>query len=351
MSRRVRTAAAACRLTMDWLTTTASRLLEQLVAVLRYPIVPEQRLFYLYVLSSLGFALVLYLRSEQRDDDVAQGTGLMRGLARFVFPPAVWSHSSAWVDVRYFVPHQMLRLWIYSQVVVAAAVGGNLAVTGFFQSAFGEPGLVPATQGSLPMIAAYTLASVVALDFSAFLMHLCQHKFPLLWAFHKVHHSAEVLHPLSNYREHPVDNVCYALVTGSSLGMVNAGFAFVFNVTPQALVTPLLGIGLAGFLYNILGYHLRHSHLWLRWPGVWVYVFGCPAHHQIHHSCEPQHIDRNFAFVLPVWDVIFGTFYMPSDRDPLTFGLGDGSEPKYKSLWSLYTLPFIDLAKRVRLWH
>ncbi len=109
---------------MDWIVAAAGRLAEQFVAVLRYPILPEQRLFYLYLLSSLGFALALYFRSGQRASDSAQGVGLLRGLVRYVFPPSVWSHSSAWVDVRYFIPHQMLRLWIYSQVVVAAAVMG-----------------------------------------------------------------------------------------------------------------------------------------------------------------------------------------------------------------------------------
>ncbi len=61
----------------------------------------------------------------------------------------------------------------------------------------------------------------------------------------------------------------------------------------------LLGVPVLMFMFNLLGYNLRHSHIWLRWPGKWAMIFGSPAHHQIHHSCHPDHIDKNFAFMFP----------------------------------------------------
>ena len=100
--------------------------------------------------------------------------------------------------------------------------------------------------------------------------------------------------------------------------------------------------------YNLLGYNLRHSHIWLRWPGILSKVFGSPAHHQVHHSCHPDHIDRNFAFIFPLWDVLFGSFCLPADDRDLRFGLGNGEESTFRSCLGLYLLPFRNLVRRYR---
>ena len=60
----------------------------------------------------------------------------------------------------------------------------------------------------------FTLLLQLVTDFTSYLMHLAQHRVPALWAFHRVHHSALVLNPFSNYREHPIDNLGYAITNG-----------------------------------------------------------------------------------------------------------------------------------------
>ena len=161
-----------------------------------------------------------------------------------------------------------------------------------------------------------------------------------------MHHSAEVLNPLSNYREHPIDNVVYAAVLAIGAGTTAGVFQSLFGVEPS--LVNILGINSGAFLFNISGYHLRHSHIWLRWPGPLAYLFGCPAHHQIHHSCKPEHINKNMAFIFPVWDLLFGTFYLPKQREELVFGIGDGTEAEYKSFLSIYFRPFTELFNRRR---
>jgi sterol desaturase/sphingolipid hydroxylase (fatty acid hydroxylase superfamily) len=157
-----------------------------------------------------------------------------------------------------------------------------------------------------------------------------------------------VLHPLSNYREHPVDNLYYAVVTGVAAGLTLGSFELLFGVQPLSLVIPVFGIGFLAFAFNFFGYNLRHSHIWVRWPGLLAYLFGCPAHHQIHHSCKPQHINKNMAFMFPIWDVLFGTFYLPAEKEELEFGLGDGTEEEYRGYFSIYVLPFLSLIRRFR---
>ena len=312
----------------------------QFVAVLRYPLDPGQRVYFIYLLSATGLAALVYLRHRRQSDSAPASLASFIG---FLLPRKVWSDPSAWLDVRYFFFHQMIRLLIYGgflagSVVLSAELAGNAL------------GILLGRD--LPLRSDFTAGGTLTLllvmvlinDFGAFLMHYLQHKSPLLWEFHKVHHSATVLHPLSNYREHPVDNLAYALVFGLGAGVVSFGWGLAFGYLPEPVL--LLGGSVVTFLFNLFGYNLRHSHVWLSWPGVTAKLFGSPAHHQVHHSCHPDHIDRNFAFIFPIWDVLFGTFCLPGDDRDVRFGLGTGEEREFRSCLGLYLLPFLKLARR-----
>src|SRR6185503_550916 len=50
-----------------------------------------------------------------------------------------------------------------------------------------------------------------------------------------------------------------------------------------------------------------------------------PAFHHWHHSAEREAIDKNFAVHTPLWDRLFGTYYLPG-RWPAAYGLADGRE-------------------------
>jgi hypothetical protein len=48
------------------------------------------------------------------------------------------------------------------------------------------------------------------------------------------------------------------------------------------------------------------------------------AHHQLHHSVNPAHFDKNFGFALAIWDWAFGTLAIPAKmRQLIVFGVGD----------------------------
>jgi sterol desaturase/sphingolipid hydroxylase (fatty acid hydroxylase superfamily) len=72
--------------------------------------------------------------------------------------------------------------------------------------------------------------------------------------------------------------------------------------------------------------------------GFLRYVIAEPRFHRIHHSLEERHFEKNFAFMFPMWDVIFGTAYFPGrDEYPKT-GLADQREPR--SVLSYLINPF-----------
>jgi sterol desaturase/sphingolipid hydroxylase (fatty acid hydroxylase superfamily) len=84
---------------------------------------------------------------------------------------------------------------------------------------------------------------------------------------------------------------------------------------------------------------VRHTHMKLSY-GPWLNsVLLCPHFHQLHHSIDPRHYDRNFGQVLSVWDRLFGTLLRPRENEDFTFGLVHSEHDEYQSLGRLYWVP------------
>lgn len=141
-----------------------------------------------------------------------------------------------------------------------------------------------------------------------------------LWKIHAVHHSSEDLDWLSSVRVHPLNEAIGAVLR--TLPLVLLGFS------PAAVA------GLA----PLLTLHALLLHANVDWDfGRLRTVVASPVFHRWHHSRDPEAIDRNFAGLFPVWDLIFGTWYMPRDRMPCDFGV---HEPTPDTLWGQIAYPF-----------
>lgn len=175
-------------------------------------------------------------------------------------------------------------------------------------------------------------------DFGFFLHHWFFHKIPFLWEFHKVHHSAEVLTPLTDFRAHPVELLSYGLAKGVGIGLVQGIFCYAAN-SELSLVT-IMGFNYVLFAYFSMGYALRHSHFWISYGPVLSRFFISPAQHHIHHSEEEKHWDKNFGGVFAIWDWMFGTLYIPKQKEDLKFGLGEEENREFLSVTSFYIRPF-----------
>jgi sterol desaturase/sphingolipid hydroxylase (fatty acid hydroxylase superfamily) len=301
---------------------------------------PSQRIFFLYIATSVLVAFAVYQmhRKSKRGDPAAAGS-----FVAFLFPKSVWAHPSAWLDLRYFFFHKLIGHFLLFGLLAFMSATSFRWITG--QSVASIP-VNTGASASLLLTVGYILVTVLVADLIGYSVHYLQHKIPVLWEFHKVHHSAEVMHPISNYREHPVDNLGYSLCIGVGYGVV---IGLSHNLIGYLPNTPtILGVPLLMFLFNIMAYNLRHSHIWLRWPGRWSMVFPSPAHHHVHHSCHPDHFDKNFAFMFPFWDVIFGTYIMPEDNRDVKFGVAGMKSMEMDSCWKLYAIPFVKAGKRLR---
>jgi sterol desaturase/sphingolipid hydroxylase (fatty acid hydroxylase superfamily) len=141
-------------------------------------------------------------------------------------------------------------------------------------------------------------------DFFGYWQHRLFHR-SRLWPFHAVHHSSRELDWLSSVRLHPVNDIGAKLIQAVPLVILG------FNLTTVALYAPITTF------YAIM------VHANLRWDlGPFRTVFVSPAFHRWHHTKAEEGLDKNFAGGLPLWDILFGTFYMPR-RQPEVFGIDD----------------------------
>lgn len=203
-------------------------------------------------------------------------------------------------DAQYFfLAHALVQLLSVLVVAPVVHVGALIA----------HPGVQGAVQ-ALPWLVQFALCVLLA-DLAQYGVHRAFRAMPLLWRFHKVHHSVEVMDWLAGSRLHLVDVIATrGLVL---LALVLAGFA-------QSAVYAYLA--LVSFHAVFIHANFAPRAAWLeRWVAM-------PRFHHWHHGIEPEARDVNFAVHLPVIDRVFGTYHMPEGRWPSGYGLADERAPE-----------------------
>ena len=131
--------------------------------------------------------------------------------------------------------------------------------------------------------------------------HVVRHKVGAFWAFHSIHHSQSKLNFFTEYRSHVFDDVLKWTLEAVPLVLLQHGIVDVLTI-------------------NRLRYWhttVYHSNICSNY-GVLRYVLVTPQSHRIHHSCAPEHQDKNFGLTFSLWDHLFGTQYRRYDEYPET---------------------------------
>jgi sterol desaturase/sphingolipid hydroxylase (fatty acid hydroxylase superfamily) len=149
-----------------------------------------------------------------------------------------------------------------------------------------------------PLLAQLVLALVVA-ELPKYWLHRLEHEWAPLWRIHATHHSAQRLYWLNAGRFHPIDiGLDYLLGVGTLL---------------------LLGCGDAVIALFILvsGVHgvFQHANLPLR-CGPLNWFFSMAELHRWHHMPDAARSNHNYGQNLIVWDVVFGTRFLPAREQP-----------------------------------
>ena len=298
----------------------------------RAPLDPGHLFYVGFVASSLAIAMVVR---------AARGSELP--LREFLFPARLYGTRAFRLDLLFALVNQAL----YGVLVTGAALGVGRAADAIAAAAAGL-GIAPPDLAFGPVAAAgLAVALFLARDLGVYAAHALQHRVPVLWAFHKVHHTTTALTPLSALRAHPVDDVLGHALSASLVAAVGGGFRFAFGdaVTPAALAST----GVAVFWFHLAGHHLRHSHVWLSY-GPWLgRVLVSPAAHQLHHSRAPHHWNKNLGQFLAIWDGLFGTLCLPGRApEAIEYGVSEAEDARFTTLARLYFLPFADAARYAR---
>ena len=175
------------------------------------------------------------------------------------------------------------------------------------------------------------IISVALYDLVTYWIHRATHKVPLLWRFHRVHHSDTTLDASTFLRFHPLE---LTLVFGTG------------NILTAGLFgTDLFSMVLYYFVLNIFVF-FEHSNLhystWLDKTLGWIFV--TPNQHKVHHEQDQQYTDSNFADIFILWDRLFGTYrYKPVKS--INFGLKEFEEEEKQGPWYQIRLPFLNVKR------
>jgi len=181
-------------------------------------------------------------------------------------------------------------------------------------------------------IALLTLLPLALSDLWMSATHRLEHRVAFMWQFHKVHHSEHQLNVMSTFRDHPLQHLWRSFVPMFATSLI-------LHLNP--------GNGIQTASYSVVFLYflstLAHSNLRLELP--WLdRILVTPQVHRIHHSVSPEHIDRNYVDVFPIFDMMFGSYVAPRRGEFPDTGLV--SQERIETFWATQASPFLGFWKR-----
>jgi len=163
---------------------------------------------------------------------------------------------------------------------------------------------------------------ILLADFLRYWLHRASHEFMLLWQLHAVHHSPNKLYWLNVGRFHPLEKAVQ----------------FLFDALPFIILGVDQSVLSLYFVFYAVNGYFQHSNIDLRF-GWLNYLISSPELHRWHHSKKVEESNRNYGNNIIIWDVLFGTYFLPKDRMVDDLGLKNSLYP-HSFLGQLKT-PFI----------
>ena len=295
---------------------------------------PKKRVFVAYIAISIliAFAWFIFLRKYS-----------LRGAFKKIFDKKIFFSKSAKSDYKVFLINQLIMMtvspFLITQLTIATALYFYFHTIDWLS--------VGMFKDTLPIIViiTFTTFQFTIDDFSKYIVHRFMHKWPVLWALHKVHHSATVLTPMTVFRTHPLEGIIFSLRSAITQAIGISLFFYLFG-NLVSLYT-IVGVNVFVFVFNILGSNLRHSHIGIRYWKWLEYIFISPAQHQLHHSVAFEHHDKNFGAALAVWDWLFGSLHHSVEFETLHLGIKKDQKETTHNLRNLYFDPINEIKKHI----
>jgi ornithine lipid hydroxylase len=147
-------------------------------------------------------------------------------------------------------------------------------------------------------VAIQVALALITSQFGEYWGHRAMHEIPLFWRFHATHHSIGRLHWLSAARVHPIDTIVMYVISLTPL--------LILGVPDKTLIFFTTWVALRGVL--------QHCNVRMK-LGPLNYIISMGEVHRWHHSVNLKESNSNYGNNIMFWDIVFGTFYYPQDRE------------------------------------
>ncbi len=173
------------------------------------------------------------------------------------------------------------------------------------------------------------LITFVFLDLSIYIQHAMFHVIPVLWRFHRVHHSDMDCDITTGLRFHPVEILLSIIIKIVSIALLGA---------------PVLAVILFEVVLNLMSM-FTHSNISMNpvFERAMRWILVTPDMHRIHHSVRENETNSNFAFHLSLWDRLFGTYLAApaAGQQGMRIGLDQFRETDWQTFRGLLYMPFV----------
>ena len=295
---------------------------------------PKKRVFLFYILISILIATAWFMINKK--------LSLKKTLIK-IFDKKIFFSKSAKSDYKIFLINQLIMMivspFLITQLTIATALYFYFHTIDWLSAGM-FVGIA-----KIYIILSFTIFQFTIDDFSKYIVHRFMHKWPVLWALHKVHHSATVLTPMTVFRTHPLEGIIFSLRSAITQAIGISLFFYLFG-NLVSLYT-IVGVNIFVFVFNILGSNLRHSLIGIRYWKWLEYIFISPAQHQLHHSVAFEHHDKNFGAALAVWDWLFGSLHHSVEFETLHLGIKKDQKETTHNLRNLYFDPINEIKKHI----
>ncbi len=149
-----------------------------------------------------------------------------------------------------------------------------------------------------------SILMLLVADFFRYWLHRLSHHWKPLWQLHAIHHSPHKLYWLNVNRFHPIEKT----------------IQYLFDVLPFILVGVSDDVLALYFVFYSINGFFQHCNIELR-MGILNFIISGPQLHRWHHSVEIQESNSNYGNNLIVWDLLFGTWFLPGSRAVDSLGL------------------------------
>ncbi len=313
-----------------WLNEINDLLLKSIETTVSYFTNGSKRLHVVYLLSSLMLAFYVFKQAKVK-----------YSFFKYIFSKHVWTGKSAVVDYSFIFFNSILKVALIGPYLVSGLYIAFYC-SDYLTMYFGIPEHFLSSSQTLVL---FTIAITITQDFFSYVVHYLMHKVSFLWEFHKIHHSATRLNPITQYRIHPIELIINNIKGVFVFGVLTGIFDYISNSAVKPI--EFISVNILSFIFLFWGSNLRHSHVKLKYFTFLEKIFISPFQHQIHHSSNPAHFNKNMGAKLAIWDWMFNTILLSKSITNLKFGLGKSENKIYDSFAKNLYQPFLQIMKRI----